>query len=250
MVEQFRDAALGRSPLILLDGQHLITEALAAGCHLTHLCVGLEESISPHLASLLTAAVAQGTDVIEATSPVMGAVSPVRSPSSIVALADRPDSSARLYSRTPAFIVIACDMQDPGNLGAIVRVAEGAGATGVVTAGACADAYGWKALRGSMGSALRFPIASRAAITAAIDDARAHGCRVVATVPRGGTPFYECDLTGPIALLIGGEGGGLSPDVIDDADERVTIPMTPPVESLNAAVATALVVYEARRQRS
>jgi TrmH family RNA methyltransferase len=68
-------------------------------------------------------------------------------------------------------------------------------------------------------------------------------------VPRGGTAFFEADLRQPTALLLGGEGQGLPPGLAADADERVTIPMTPPVESLNVAVATALITYEARRQR-
>jgi len=78
---------------------------------------------------------------------------------------------------------------------------------------------------------------------------RRNGCRVIATVPRGGRSLYEIDLTGPIAMLIGGEGQGLTPALVDAADERVSIPMAPPVESLNAAVTAGLIVYEARRQR-
>jgi TrmH family RNA methyltransferase len=144
---------------------------------------------------------------------------------------------------------VAVDVQDPGNLGAIVRVAEAAGATGFTAAGGSANPFGWKALRGSMGSALRLPIASQATADEAVADARRHGCRVIATVPRDGRSLFDVDLTGPIAVLIGGEGQGLTPSVLDAAAERVTIPMQTPVESLNAAVTAALIVYEARRQR-
>ena len=84
----------------------------------------------------------------------------------------------------------------------------------------------------------------------AVADARRHGCRIVATVPRGGRSLFDVDLTGPVAVLIGGEGAGLPPALVDAADERVTIPMQAPVESLNAAVTAALIVYEARRQRA
>jgi tRNA G18 (ribose-2'-O)-methylase SpoU len=83
-----------------------------------------------------------------------------------------------------------------------------------------------------------------------IAEARLHGCRVIATVPRGGRPLHEIDLRGPIAILIGGEGQGLTAAVVDAADERVSIPMQAPVESLNAAVTAGLIVYEARRQRA
>jgi len=83
----------------------------------------------------------------------------------------------------------------------------------------------------------------------AVAEAKRHGCRIVATVPRDGSPLFEMDLSGPLQILIGSEGRGLPPAVAAAADERVTIPMQTPVESLNAAVTTALIVYEAHRQR-
>ena len=87
------------------------------------------------------------------------------------------------------------DVQDPGNLGAIVRVAEAGGATGVLAAGASADPFGWKALRGSMGSALRFPIVDRVDdVGLAAAEARKRGCQIVATVPRGGRSLFDVDL--------------------------------------------------------
>jgi RNA methyltransferase, TrmH family len=140
-------------------------------------------------------------------------------------------------------------VQDPGNLGAIVRVSEGAGASGVMAVGACADPFGWKAIRGSMGSTLRLPIATHATAGAALEQAQAHDCRVLALCPRGGRSIFEVDLTGPTAVLVGGEGAGLPSSVVAAADEVATIPTAPAVESLNVAVAAALVVYEARRQR-
>ena len=80
--------------------------------------------------------------------------------------------------------------------------------------------------------------------------ARANRCRILAAVPRGGLSLFDADLTGPVAVLIGGEGAGLPAELVEAADERVTIPMQPPVESLNAAMTAALFMYEARRQRT
>src|SRR5207237_3974888 len=109
------------------------------------------------------------------------------SPSPVVATAEKPLSTAeRIYAMTPPFVLIAVDVQDPGNVGAMIRVAEAGGATGVVAAGASADPFGWKALRGSMGSALRLPVAVRPDADQAIVQARRQGCVIVATVPRGG----------------------------------------------------------------
>jgi RNA methyltransferase, TrmH family len=147
-------------------------------------------------------------------------------------------------------VVIAVDVQDPGNVGAIVRVSEAGGAAGFVAGGACACPFGWKAMRGSMGSALRLPIAVQRDAASTIAEPRRHGCRIVAAVPRDGRSIFQVDYAGSVAILIGGEGTGLPAPVVAAADERVTVPMQPPVESLNAAVTAALIVYEAFRQRS
>ena len=100
-----------------------------------------------------------------------------------------------------------------------------------------------------MGSALRLPIASAHAADA-VAEAKGHGCRVLAAVPRRGTPLFDLDLTGPVAVLIGGEGAGLAESLVTAADDRFTIPMAAAVESLNAAVTAAVVLYEAHRQRA
>ncbi len=101
-----------------------------------------------------------------------------------------------------------------------------------------------------MGSGLRLPLAIVRETEAAVTDARRHGCRIVATVPRLGQAYVDVDLRGPLAVMVGGEGPGLPPALIAAADARVSIPMQAPVDSLNAAVAAAILVYEARRQRS
>jgi TrmH family RNA methyltransferase len=171
-------------------------------------------------------------------------------PSGIVALASRPRWAANDFVRHPdALVIVAVDVQDPGNLGALVRSAEAGGATAVVTTMGGADPFGWKALRGSMGSALRLPVARVDALDAVLDAARRAGCRVVATASRAGTPLHETDLRPPTLVLLGSEGEGLRGPLIEGADERLAIPMAPPVESLNVAVAAGLIVYEARRQR-
>jgi RNA methyltransferase, TrmH family len=248
VVGRYREAARGAAPDMLLDGIHLVSEALSAGIRLRHVMVAAAEIGAPDVARLLQRI--DDVEIASASDTVMDAVSPVRSSSPIVALADRPSHDRSAIDGPTMLVVIACDVQDPGNVGAIVRVAESAGASGVVLAGQSADPYGWKALRGSMGSAFRLPIVSPSSIEDAVSHARTRHARVVATVPRGGTPLFESNLTGATALLVGGEGAGLPAGIVDRADARITIPMAAPVESLNAAVAAAVVLYEARRQRT
>ncbi|MGE0450808.1 MAG: TrmH family RNA methyltransferase [Vicinamibacterales bacterium] len=251
IVAQFKRVARGEDAgLILLDGVHLVADALASGVVVQHALVESPHDIHSEVGRLARELDRRGVDLREAAPDVMAAASPVRSGSPIVALAARPGSSGSALAGASPLVVIACDVQDPGNLGAITRVAEAAGATGLVVAGQSADPFGWKALRGSMGSALRLPIATSATAAAAVADARARGLTIAATVPRSGVSMYDATLSVPLALLVGGEGAGLASAVIESADVRLSIPMTTPVESLNAAVATAVLLYEARRQRT
>jgi len=252
VVARYRAAARGDAEgLLLLDGAHLVEDAIRAGVAIEHAAVDVNASERDEVARLLASLRTRHVETVIVAAPVMDALSPVRSSSAIVAIARRPAHNAAAVYRGPApLAVIACDVQDPGNLGAIVRVAEAGGATGLVVVGGSADAFGWKALRGSMGSALRLPLQRVDDAAAAAADARRHGCRIVATVPRNGRSLFDVDLRPATAVLIGGEGPGLAESIVAAADERVTIPMETPVESLNAAVAAALVVYEARRQRT
>jgi RNA methyltransferase, TrmH family len=250
VVAEFRDAAHSGGDALLLDGAHLVNEAIAAGLHLRRVIVAADALDVPEIARLIDRLDPRSVDLFAGNASVLDAVSPVRSSSRIVALASRPTRRGTIFDGPSTLVVVACDIQDPGNLGAIVRVAEGAGSTGLVAAGPGADPFGWKALRGSMGSALRLPIVTASDVDNAIDEARRQGARIVATVPRDGVPLFDAQLTGRLALLIGGEGAGLPPQAIAAADLHVTIPMEPPVESLNAAVAAAVLLYEARRQRT
>jgi TrmH family RNA methyltransferase len=250
-VADYRAIAAGDVPdRLLLDGLHLLKDALDAGLPIHDVLVLSDARGSRDVEALVDRSMAGGAEIAEASAQVMDAVSPVRSPSRVVALASRPAAGTSMFDGICPLVAVACDVQDPGNLGAIVRVAEAAGAAGLIAAGRSADPFGWKALRGSMGSALRLPITMLESIDAAVLRVREAGCRIVATVPRDGDSLYDTDLRRRVAVLIGSEGDGLSHAVTSIADDRVTIPMATPVESLNAAVTAALVLYEARRQRS
>jgi len=250
IVARYRQTARDADAL-LLDGPHLVGDALAAGVRVTDAAITIEGAGRDEIRRLAERLEQAGADVVAVTAPVMAALSPVRSSSVIVARADLPTRYADVFGRSgrDPLVLVAVGIQDPGNMGAIVRVAEAAGATGVVVAGASANPYGWKALRGSMGSAIRLPIATIDA-SALLPELRRHRCRLVAAAPRGGLPLYEADLEGPIAILIGGEGAGLPAELLAHADMRLSIPMEAPVESLNTAVSAALLAYEARRQRA
>jgi TrmH family RNA methyltransferase len=210
----------------------------------------LEERSVRALAEQLASA---GADVFIVSRNVLDTMSPVKTPSGAVGIGRRrmtPLSTAvQTKASQPPLIAIAHDVQDPGNVGGIMRTAEAAGATAFIVSSGSADPLSWKALRGSMGSALRLPIA-RAEISEAMRECRKAGVATTALVPRGGRPFFTIDFRKPTALILGSEGPGLSDDVAGQAEQHVSIPMHGPVESLNVGVAAALVLYEAFRQRT
>jgi TrmH family RNA methyltransferase len=237
---------------LLLDGVHLVEEARAAGLALERVAVSAQHlDDESHVARLAHALERDQVDVVAVTAPVMSALSPVRTPAGIVAIASRsPMAAAEICRMENAFIVAPVDVQDPGNLGALLRAAEAGGATGAVVCGTSASPFSWKAVRGSMGSVLRLPIAGGMKSETLLKCAQKFGVRAVASVPRGGDEPDAIDWRGRVLLLIGGEGPGLGDSLVASCDARVSIPMHAPVESLNVAVAAALLVYEARRQRA
>lgn len=234
---------------LLLDGLHLLFEAHASGIPIESAAFEHAVLEQPAVRSLAEALVASGVEVLIVSRNVLEAMSPVKTPSGAVGMARRSMTTLTgALRRQPALAVLAYDVQDPGNVGALMRAAEAAGATAFVACGATADPLGWKALRGSMGSALRLPIA-RAGIDDALGECRRAGIQIAALAPRRGDAFFTTDLRAPTALLVGSEGAGLPEDVGGRADRQISVPMQPPVESLNVAVAAALVLYEAFRQR-
>ena len=254
IVRTFRalaDAPDAGGTRVLLDGLRLVREARAAALEFEAVAVA-----SPHLngdteeGRMARALDSAGAPVFTVSEAAFAAVSPVWSPSGIVAIVWRkPSDPTAICRATSGFTLIAVDIQDPGNLGALIRAAEAGGVTGVLVAGASANPFSWKALRGSMGSALRLPIAAGLAPETVVHCARKSGSRTVASVPRGGHAPEAIDWHGPVALLLGGEGSGLPAEVLARCDALVTIPMAPPVESLNVAMAGAILIYAARRQR-
>ncbi len=235
--------------VVLLDGPHLVGEALDAGVSILAAAVSPRMSDHP-LAARLADLAGAGAEIYQATAEAMEAASPARSPAGVVAIARFSAAGAELIFVAGADLVVAAvGVQDPGNVGAIIRVADAAGAAGFVAATGCADPLGWKALRGAAGSAFRVPVACGLSAEETCAAARSAGLRVIATCPADGTDHDRLDLSAPALVLMGGEGPGLSAELIAAADLRLRISMRPPVESLNVAVAAGIVLFEARRQR-
>jgi TrmH family RNA methyltransferase len=240
LVKLVRRLARGgrRDPRFLLEGRKLVLAALESGVEVECTLVS-----SGRATDEVRALEARGIEVVEATEKLFRSVSSLESPEGILAVARRPERSVAELA-VEGVVLVSAGIQDPGNLGALARIAEAAGARALVLLKGSADPYAPKALRGSMGSLLRVPVFE-------IDDIaalRKRGFRLAALVPRGGVDFRAADWNPPVAILLGREASGLDEGTIAGADALVTIPMRGAVESLNVATAAALVLYEATRR--
>ena len=253
-VKRYRDLARnpprdGRNRELLLDGVHLLAEACSSGLIVDNAAFSHDALADPSVRALAEQLQATGTTVLIVSERTLASMSPVRTSSGVVGIAHRTANTLDEVLAPPnALVVVAHDVQDPGNVGAIMRTAEAAGATAFLSSPQTADPLGWKALRGSMGSALRLPSA-RAEIGETLQALHHRRISTVALVPREGRSLFDAELDAPTALVIGSEGSGLPEEILSKMDQRITIPMQGPVESLNVGVAAALVLYEAFRQR-
>jgi RNA methyltransferase, TrmH family len=250
LVRRFRELARGTAASgdALLDGAHLVQEALRSEVPID--LVAIADRVTARESAIVEEARRAGARVVQVPDHVLAAMSPVRQPSGIVAIARcRAATLTQVLDGATPLVLVLAGVQDAGNVGAIIRAAEACGATGIICSDGTADPFGWKALRGAMGSSFRMPIAVDHGVSAIVAAARTRGVAVVATTPRDGTPLGSFDLRRPVAIVLGAEGAGLPSDVTASADALLTIPMRAPVESLNVSVAAALILFEASRQR-
>jgi TrmH family RNA methyltransferase len=237
-----------RGPLAVLEGVKLAAEALAAGVDVVEVAVSPDALEGPH-AALVTRLEEKGAAIRILAPAVLAGLSEAETSQGMLAIARRPVfDEARILHGTP-LVLVAVGVQNPGNLGALLRTAEAAGATGAYLTAGCADPMSWKALRGAMGSAFRLPHVAGLEAGDALDRLQRAGVAEVATDPDAPDLYDAVDLTGPVALLFGNEGAGLPAEVAARARLRVRIPMAPPVESLNVGVAAGVLFFEAARQR-
>ena len=244
-------ARSGRTPsgLIAIEGEHLVTEAMRS--HLRFASVFLREGYEPRGEFV---ELPQDAEHLLLPADLFASAVSTEQPQGIAALVHPPAfSSATLFSGPapliPTLILVLAGLQDPGNVGTLMRSAEAFAASSVLLLPGTASPWNPKALRASAGSAFRVP-AINASEAEALELLAQHKVPAIAAVAREGTPVGEAPLAGPCALLIGSEGAGLSETLLTVAAHRITIPMPGNVESLNAAIAGSLLLYETSRHRA
>lgn len=238
---------------IFVEGLRLCEEAMKSGLTIRAVIYSEEIKRKDRAAKVIEQLGAAGGKVGEVSEKLLESISYTKTPQGIVVLASRPEHNESNFKQNqPAspFLIILHGISNPVNVGAILRTAEAAGVSGAITTAGTSDAFSPKALRGAMGSAFRLPIWSGTKYPDVIDWCKARGIRTVCGVARGRHNYTEIDWRGSNAVIVGTESTGLTPEEIALADEVVRIPMAGEVESLNVAVATGVLLYEAARQRT
>jgi TrmH family RNA methyltransferase len=238
---------------MFIEGVRLCEEAARARLLIKDVLLTEELARDERGARLLSELEGGGARIFRVSEKVFASLSDTKTPQGIVVIAARPQTNANTLDaalQSVSLVVILHGLNNPSNAGAIVRTAEAAGATGIITTPGTTDLFSPKALRGAMGSSFRLAFWTGARFEEAIEWCRERGLRTICADLRAARAHTEFDWTQPRALIVGSEAHGLSPAEIAQADEALLIPMRPPVESLNVAVAAAIILYEAARQRA
>jgi TrmH family RNA methyltransferase len=232
---------------IAIESVRVIEEAIRSG--LRFKAVFFAQSAEPRIEKLLPQISSHAETFLLPDAVFQSAVA-TETPQGVAALVKLKDFTFDdAVAGTPPLVIVAAGLQDPGNLGTILRSAEAFGAGGVLIAEKTVSHLNAKVIRAAAGSLFRLPVL-RVESADAVKKLRARGLRIVGTSSHKGTPAADADLSTPLALFIGGEGAGLPREVARELDETLMIPHSPKVESLNAGVATSILLYEVSRQRS
>jgi TrmH family RNA methyltransferase len=234
------------------EGAKVLAAALDAGVAIEGLYVAPEGASNAAVSELVGRAVAAGVRVHQLGAGVMERVADTVTPQPVCGVVGYLDVPLERLLESDGLLLVCLEVRDPGNLGAVLRVADGMGCGGVLCGATTVDPYNPKVVRASAGSIFHVPLAlarrpgeqdeSLAALAGA-------GYSLLATAARGGADYAGVDLTGRVALLLGNEASGLPDEVAGAVDGLVTIPMEGRAESLNVAAAAAVIAAEASRQR-
>ena len=253
LVKQARAVREGRERgLMFVEGVRLCEEAARSGVRVEEVLYTGRLAGDERGARLLEGLTRGARRAAEVDEEVLAFVSDTKTPQGVVALARRPETGRSVLENASVenpLLVVLHGVGNPANAGAMVRVAEAAGATGVVSTAGSADLFSPKALRGAMGSSFRLPVWAGAAFADVVEWCAGRGVQTVSADVRASAAHTDLDWMGPRAVVMGSEGAGLTAEERAATDLQMRIPMRPPVESLNVAVALAVVLYEAARQR-
>lgn len=243
------------SEAIFIEGTRLVEEAIRSNVAITKCFVTHSFEESDRGGELVRQLEASETEIFYVPDAVFKTIADTENPQGIIAIAKRHESSSEtiekgLEKNVLKLVVLLHQINNPSNLGAVLRTAEAAGVCGVVTTPGSSDPFLPKSLRASMGSAFRLPVWENVDIERALDWASKTGLKTTALDIGRGSSIYEADWRQPRLLIIGSEAHGLEKDLLTKTVEVLNIPMASQVESLNLSVSCGIALFEARRQNN
>jgi TrmH family RNA methyltransferase len=233
----------------LIEGIKMVEEALRDNLGVKQV-IAAPSLTQHHGKGVLKLAEHHGIEMLWISERLLDSISDSKTPQPVMAVVGmREDSEEALLAHSAELIVIAHQLQDPGNLGTIMRTAEAVGASGVVITANSVDPHNPKAVRASMGSILRVPVVNMSDGKGFLGKCKQRGFQTAAMVLNGKHSLFEMDLKKPTVIIVGQESSGLQGDILESVDLRVRIPMAESIDSLNVATSAAVILYEAFRQR-
>jgi TrmH family RNA methyltransferase len=244
---RFRD----KEKRFLVEGIRFVEEAIRSAWPVEMLVYSKEIMENPRAEQLLKTAAASNVSLLEVEVKDFGELAETITPQGVIAVAaQRGQQLEDLETEDgPALLVLVDGVQDPGNLGTIVRSADAAGAGGVILLEGTADIYNPKTLRATMGSIFHLPVIQGVSAQGVLSYLKQRGIKTVAGDPHCSRVLSEIDLKVPCALVAGSEAGGINKSLKENVDETARIPMPGRAESLNVAISASIMLYEALRQR-
>ena len=230
--------------LFCLEGTHLLEAAVTVDRPLAILCYTIAWQTKHSALCEQAHQLASRVELVSAD--VLRSLATTVEPDGVVAIVERTSTPEPTFS---SLGLVLETIQDPGNLGTMIRTAAAAGAEGLLLSADSVDFDHPKVLRSSAGQWFKLPMGMNADLQSALRHYQQQGMQIIAAVPTAPLTYWQVDLRQPTLILLGNEGAGLSPALTTLANKQVTIPLNPGVESLNVAIAAALILYEAKRQR-
>ncbi len=230
-----------------MEGPHGVAEGLDHGAKLLRLVADAGRSNDPECAELIERAVRENVPVTELSSQVFNFLCDTETPQGIGGVFAFPPA---YDGKSGDCVLLLENLQNPGNMGTILRTADAAGFSGVICSKGCVDVFNPKTVRSTSGSLFRIPVErSRFSGPEIAEELKNRGFSVLAAHPRGGKSYVEEPFEGKTCIVIGNEANGISDEMLKCCSGLVTIPMPGGAESLNASVAAALMIYEAARKK-
>lgn len=237
--------------LFIIEGVRLVEEAAKSSWQVATCIYTAEALLQERVQGVVADLQSKNCRMIQVSTSIYDKITDTKEPQGIMAIVEKYTYHLEelLIRENKPFLVVLDELQDPGNVGTIIRTAAAAGCTGVILTKGCADVFAAKAVRSSMGSIFQIPIFEGLHTSEIISYLKQHRVDLLATSLESSNVYFKVDFTKSIAVVFGNEGNGVSQALLQHAKDRLYIPLLGHVESLNVAASAAVILYEVVRQR-